>query len=460
MKRSFRVSSVLVLALALTLGLVGAAPALAQPQTVPVAALLNPDGTLNMTVAVNSALDLRGWGVTLDSQRGPVLSPQQQPSAAALSSAWYPLSNKGLNGTVNAIAAIGTDLYVGGDFTQTYDGAVTNLNRIAKYDTKTNTWSALPHNGLDNAVHSFAVMGTDLYVGGGFSQTKDGAVTGLNAIARIDTTTGAWSALPHNGLGGGAVYALAVIGTKLYVGGGFSRTADNVITSMWNFAIFDGASWSSPNGGVYGGFVSSLVRVGTDLYVGGVFSHTWDNAVTNLNQIAKLDTTTDTWSALPHGGMNQFGGVRQLAAIGNDLYVGGQFDATQDGVVKDLNHIARFDTATATWSALPNKGLNGDTSAFGVLGTDLYVGGMFFGGTFDGAIRLNNLARFDTTTGAWSGLPNDGLSWPVHVFEPMGTDLYMGGDFWASADGTVQDLRSIAKLGPPIYQVFLPLAKR
>jgi len=42
MKRSFRVSSVLVLALALTLGLVGAAPALAQPQTISVAAVAQP----------------------------------------------------------------------------------------------------------------------------------------------------------------------------------------------------------------------------------------------------------------------------------------------------------------------------------------------------------------------------------------------------------------------------------
>ena len=70
----------------------------------------------------------------------------------------------------------GNDLYVGDAFKKTLDGAVTNLNHIARYSG--GIWSALPHNGLNGGVWALAVSGSDLYVGGlSFSQTFDGAVT-------------------------------------------------------------------------------------------------------------------------------------------------------------------------------------------------------------------------------------------------------------------------------------------
>jgi len=77
----------------------------------------------------------------------------------------------------------GSDLYVGGDFTQTADSTVTNLNYIARYSGG-GTWSALTHKGLNNGVDALAVMAGDLYVGGRFTQTDDGAVTNLNNIAK------------------------------------------------------------------------------------------------------------------------------------------------------------------------------------------------------------------------------------------------------------------------------------
>lgn len=51
----------------------------------------------------------------------------------------WSLSNDGLIDDVYALAVSGTDLYVGGWFTQTTDGAV-RLNRIAKLTTSTATY--------------------------------------------------------------------------------------------------------------------------------------------------------------------------------------------------------------------------------------------------------------------------------------------------------------------------------
>jgi hypothetical protein len=68
-----------------------------------------------------------------------------------------------MNGSVNALAVSGTDLYAGGYFTTA--GGVT-ANRIAKWNGS--AWSALG-SGMNYPVNALAVSGTDLYAGGSFS---------------------------------------------------------------------------------------------------------------------------------------------------------------------------------------------------------------------------------------------------------------------------------------------------
>ena len=182
---------------------------------------LNSDGSFNMIGDFYGSFDLTGFNVVLDNYMGPVLSPKSQPSTVAADT-WSALTDNGLDNIVNALAVIGTDLYVGGTFSRTFGGPTTGLNRIAKYATSTGTWSALTDNGLSNTVNVLTVIGTDLYVGGLFTQTFGGATTGLNRIAKYATSTGTWSALTDNGLDS-AVNVLTVIGTDLYVGGGFLR---------------------------------------------------------------------------------------------------------------------------------------------------------------------------------------------------------------------------------------------
>jgi hypothetical protein len=88
-----------------------------------------------------------------------------------------------LNNDVRALAVSDSDLYVGGKFTRTGDGTLNNLGRIAHYDTTAGTWNALPNQGLNNDVRALAVVGSGLYVGGDFTQTGDGSLTNLGYIA-------------------------------------------------------------------------------------------------------------------------------------------------------------------------------------------------------------------------------------------------------------------------------------
>ena len=85
--------------------------------------------------------------------------------------------------------------------------------------------------------------------------------------------------------------------------------------------------------------------------------------------------------------------------------------------------------------------------ALAVSGTGLYVGGDF-SRTVDSAETLRGIATF--SGGAWSALSNDGLdnadevgnSRPASVFAlaASGNDLYVGGNFTQSGDGTVKNL--------------------
>jgi len=417
------------------------------------------------------ALDLRGWEVTLDGERGPLFKPVSRPAAPPI--AWHALPNKGLKGYVSAMAVSGDDLYVGGGFYQTGDGSLTDLYNIARYDTTAGVWHALPNQGLDDNVRALAVSGDDLYVGGFFTQTGDGSLTDLGSIARYDITAGTWHTLPNRGLSND-VYALTVSGGDLYVGGRFTRTGDGTLTDLRYIARYDttAGTWHALSNQGLNGDVTALAVSGDDLYVGGEgFDQTGDGSLKNLGSIARYDITAGAWHALPNQGLNLY--VYTLAVFADDLYVGGFFHETGDGTLKNLSWIARYDTTAGAWHALPNRGLvelyGGGVRALAVYGGDLFVGG-FFTQTGDGTLtHLGHIARYDTTAGTWHALPNWGLYGPyrssVGALGVSGDDLYVGGGFETTGDGSLTDLGSIVHcpiasctlVVTPVVNVYLPL---
>jgi hypothetical protein len=120
------------------------------PQTIPADELLAPDGTLRLDGAVTGVVDLSGWHVTLDPELGPVFHPQ--------SLTWEHLGTRpgALNNAVLAVAVSGTDVYVGGVFTDA--GGNPNADRIARWDGS--AWQALG-GGLNDTVFAIAVSGSD-----------------------------------------------------------------------------------------------------------------------------------------------------------------------------------------------------------------------------------------------------------------------------------------------------------
>jgi hypothetical protein len=433
-----------------------ASQARAGDDAVSIGAYLNADGTLNLPAGqAISSLDPAGYKLISKAEEAPRFAPTFAPDFVQDRANWdprFPLS--GLNGAVNALAWDGTNLYVGGDFTTAGAAAA---NRIARWDGA--TWSALG-SGMNGPVHALAWDGTNsiLYAGGDFTT----AGVGANYIARWNGAT--WSTLIGSGdvcaPGGGTngpVYALAWDGTNLYVGGNFTEASCGVAVN--HIALWDGATFSALGSGM-SNTVQALAWNGTSLYAGGIFAtaggvtvnyiarwdgETWsalgggmNNAVwslawdgTNLyaggsfttaggvaaNRIARWDG--GDWSALGSG-MN--GSVRALAWDGMNLYAGGFFTTAGGGTV---NRIASWDGAT--WSAL-GSGIGNTVNALAWDGTTLYAGGNFT----TAGVGANYITRWDGAT--WSALGDlgdlaGGMNNTVYALAWDGANLYVGGDF-------------------------------
>jgi len=183
-------------------------------------------------------------------------------------------SSNGVNNWVNALAVVGNEVVVGGAFISA--GGV-SANNVARFNTQTNTWSALgtgSSNGVNNVVNALAVVGNEVVVGGFFISA--GGVS-ANNVARFNTQTNTWSALGTGSSNGvnNVVNALAVVGNEVVVGGFFTSAGGvsanrvarfNTQTNTWS-TLGTGSS-----NGVSGGGVFALAVVGNEVVVGGFFT--------------------------------------------------------------------------------------------------------------------------------------------------------------------------------------------
>jgi hypothetical protein len=266
---------------------------------------------------------------------------------------------------VNALLVSGGDLYAGGEFTI---AGGTAANNIAKWNG--NGWSRLG-SGLSGGsagtvVWALAASGSDVYAGGEF--TVAGGIAATN-IAKWDGSS--WSTL-GSGMGGAyassSIWALAVSGTDLYAGGPFF-TAGGIAANR--VAKWDGSSWSALGSGMdYP--VQSLAVCSNIVYAGGEFFTAGGIPATN---IAKWNGSS--WTALGSGlnGWNTW--VSALAVSGSDLYAGGSF-VTVGGIPANCVAKWDGTNWSALGSGVSGGSLSGTyVSALAVSGSDLYVGGNF-----------------------------------------------------------------------------------
>jgi hypothetical protein len=141
----------------------------------------------------------------------------------------------------------------------------------------------------------------------------------------------------------------------------------------------------------------------------------------SLIMISNLTARTQSWSAMPGGGMNDW--VYASVVYNGDLIVGGLF--TSAGGVS-TNHIARWDGIS--WTPL-GSGVNGKVNALTVYKGNLVAAGEF---TNAGGLDVNFIAQ-------WNGTEWDdqlgGVGSTVTSLAVIGNDLFVGG-YFTEADNT------------------------
>lgn len=374
-------------------------------------------------------------------------------------------------------------IYVGGFFTGIFrsgEGSFV-VNRIARWDGSTETWSGLGE-GFNNTVETLAVVNGTLFAGGRFTES------GTQALGRVAE----WDGAQWLDMGGGTdntVLALASDGARLFAGGSLSN-AGGVETGP--IALWDGEAWSSiefptccvrdiayADGKLFvtGGFVDLggvFTRVaiwdeeswsapaadsrmdglgevvffdGSDLYVGGSFSVIGTFFLQNFpaegsfaNRVARLAADSEEWQALGNGeGNNLNGPVSGLVQYQGELWVTGNFTAA--GTRPMPGRLARW--TGSQWQ--PPAGDNPPCGSFTALavGTndDLFAGTSCLG---SGGVTWRRTARFDGTS--WQPLGQGLNGGPSGIaVDPSTGDAYFVGSFTETGDEDPITVNRIAR---------------
>jgi hypothetical protein len=316
-----------------------------------------------------------------------------------------------LGSVVYVITVSGTNVYAGGQFTRA--GGVT-ANHIAVWNG--NAWSALG-SGMGDVVNGVAVGGTSVYAVGYFTSAGG---TAANRVARWND--GTWSAL-GSGIGGvtsddntgvdPTVYAVAVSGNNVYVGGDFT-TAGGIVAS--NVAVWNGSIWL-PLGSGMNAPVYALAVSGSNVYAGGRFTVAGGVTATYV-----AVWNGHAWSSLRDNfGNGTSGDVTALAVSGTTVYVGGRF--TSAGSAFTANYIAVWNGHV--WSNL-GSGMDSVVWALAASGSNLYAGGHF---TMAGGAPAKSVALWNGS--GWLPL-GSGMDFDVYALAVSGSNLYAGGHFTAA----------------------------
>jgi len=337
-----------------------------------------------------------------------------------------------LKDIVEALAASGSKVYIGGYFNgpNAVNGTTTR-NRAAAVDTTNGTVDPNWDPNVTGIVATLAVSGSTVYLGGFFNGAHSiNGVSGptRNYAAAVDTTNGidtGWDANLSN-----FVLALAVSGSKVYIGGFFhgagSVNGNGAITRNYAAAV-DPTSGTVDSGwdpNLHGP-VRAIAASGGTVYLGGDFNGPNSiNGSLTRNSLAAVDATSGAATAW-NPNVNSI--VFALAVSGSTVGAGGLFSSI-GGVSR--NGAAALNPADGKPTAW-NPNVNGAVYSMAVSGSTVYLGGSFSGaGAINGnmAITRNRAAAVDATTGTVNGW-NPNLSDVPLALVVSGSRVYIGGLF-------------------------------
>ncbi|KAF8469584.1 cellular morphogenesis protein [Kalaharituber pfeilii] len=352
------------------------------------------------------------------------------------------LAKKGLNGVVLTILTAGDNkLYVGGDFTNTQDSDTPGLNKVAIYDTESNTWSALGA-GVNGRVKDIVPLKLTvseeeldvIAVSGDFTElvadeNKEAvATTGFGIwvpsknewLARLDVAVislegnlSATTSVP----GGDQFFAGSVLSQDMLAFGAVTVESEDTITlkSLPLRSVPETESNSTiqkrsiPFEQVEGVVTGAFYQEGpTDLtIVGGKFTvEGKDGPVQNL---AIIDhNSSDEITGLVD--FNATGAFATLHIHSGILYAGGSIEGSVGGF--DVSGIVLYDLENGNLSKDQPAGLRGDDPVVYSISTQPDSDRVFIAGSFDsaGSFSCPAICVYETSNRQWTrpGVEIDG----------------------------------------------------
>jgi len=245
----------------------------------------------------------------------------------------------------------------------------------------------------------------------------------------------------------GTVFALQVIGNKLYVGGAFQNGTG---LASADYLVACDLTTGTPNSTIANdGDMNSVIYALTadasgTLYVGGAAINIDGNAL--IDHVGAYD---GAWHAMGSGsgGAAVNDVVRALASDGTNVYVG--TDAVDIAGIAGADHVARWDGAS--WHAMGSNYFSTPTSinALTVAGSLVFAAGSFQDA--NGDPLADAIVYWDGL--AWHPLGSDGagngpLSANVNALATLGARVFAGGSFTNAAGDTIARFIAQSPIGP------------
>ena len=359
-------------------------------------------------------------------------------------------------------------IYAGGKFTSTTQGETAyNISRYnGSHWVRQGGGSIGGVSGGGAQVNTLAAGGSGVILGGDF--TSDGNGVAMKNIAELNIAQNVLTAVQNPsirqyGTTGTVVYAVAYDNFYIYIGGNFTSVAgiDAHYIARYDRAAAKweplASTWTNPNSPYErentegtDGVVNALWLNGGYLYVGGNFQ-TVNNSHMQVDNIARWNTSSNIWEQLldtssPGLFVGVNGPVYAITSNSNFIYVGGAFTSAASLTV-GVSNVARWDSSSQLWTPL-----DGVIGGSGVSGTvySLYVGAgsnLYIGGNYEytdwpiSSTIANNISYFNVTFNTWNVLIDSGgqpgvldvsFVWNnanVYAISSDGTNLYLGGNF-------------------------------
>lgn len=286
-----------------------------------------------------------------------------------------------MDGPVHVITVAPYGVLVGGDFVSVNGVARSRLASFNRTTAALNPWNPGP-NGI---VRCMQVDASNIYIGGDFTL--------------VNTSTRKHLALVHSGGGQSSVwvndtddsvYSMRLVGGGTLLIGGQFNTVAGIPRPRVAALVTQGGTppWLLPWAPAGDGTVRCMDVVGTDVYLGGGF----DTLGVARRHVAMMDRISGVplpWNA----GVN--GPVYAALITSDRTFIGGAFDST--GVVSTLRaNLAAFENNTGELSSW-NPGTNGWVRCLAHYDGQVYAGGSY---SFAGGMGRNGFAQIDAISGA------------------------------------------------------------